>query len=57
MKLNINACAVENFDSEVIKILIDFFNYTMENVNSYEELTLQEKSIISKELFNKICMK
>lgn len=57
MKLNINACAVENFDSEVIKILIDFFNYNMENVNSYEELALQEKSIISKELFNKICMK
>ena len=42
---------------EVIKMLIDHFNYSINEINSYDELTESEKEFISKELFDKITEK
>ena len=39
----------------LIEVLANHFNYSIKNINSYNELTNEEKSIISKEEFNLIC--
>ena len=46
---------LSNNTVEIIEMLIKHFNYSIKDINSYEELTEEEKSFISKELFNKIC--
>ena len=38
-----------------LKAIIAHFEYSIEDINSYEELTKKEKSIISKEIFDDIC--
>ena len=38
-----------------LKAIIDHFEYSIKDINSYEELTKKEKSIISKEIFDDIC--
>ena len=38
-----------------LKVIIAHFEYSIEDINSYEELTKKEKSIISKEIFDDIC--
>lgn len=41
-------------NSEVLKMLIDHFNYSIKDINSYNELTEEEKKIIDRELFYSI---
>lgn len=50
MKVDIDAI----IDSDVLKMLIDHFNYSIKDINSYDELTDDEKMIIDKELFYKV---
>ena len=37
---------------EVFTVLVEHFQYSVSDINSYEELTAKEKEIISKEIFN-----
>lgn len=37
--------------------LLNHLNYSIKDINSYNELTSEEKSLISEELFNKFCTK
>lgn len=39
---------------EVLNILINHFNYSIENIDNYDELTPEEKKVISKRTFNLI---
>lgn len=39
---------------ELMGVFADHFEYSMKNINSYEELTDEEKKIIPEWLFNKI---
>lgn len=41
-------------DPRIIMILWNHFNYSIRDLNSWEDLTLEEKSFIDKELFQKI---
>ena len=50
MKVDIDAI----IDSDALKMLIDHFNYSIKDINSYDELTDDEKMIIDKELFYKV---
>ena len=50
MKVDVNA----TLDSNVLKMLIDHFNYSINDINSYDELTEEEKKIINRELFYSI---
>ena len=50
MKVDVNA----TLDSNVLKMLIDHFNYSINDINSYDELTEEEKKIIDRELFYSI---
>lgn len=50
MKMNISAI----IDSKVLKALIDHFNYSIKDINSYDELTDEEKKIIDRNLFRNI---
>ena len=47
MKVDIDAI----IDSDVLKMLIDHFNYSIKDINSYDELNDDEIMIIDKELF------
>ena len=38
----------------IIMLLWDHFNYSIKDINSWEDLTLEEKSFIDKELFQNI---
>lgn len=57
MELNQERCAVENLDAQVIELLINHFNYSIRDINSYDELTKAEKEMCSKELFELITKK
>lgn len=50
MKADVNAM----LDSNVLKMLIDHFNYSIKDINSYDELTEEEKKLIDRELFYSI---
>ena len=41
-------------DPRIIMLLWNHFNYSIRDLNSWEDLTLEEKSFINKELFQKI---
>ena len=41
-------------DPRIIMLLWNHFNYSIRDLNSWEDLTLEEKSFIDKELFQKI---
>lgn len=43
-----------NITQDVLFMLIDHFNYSIKDIDSYEELTTEEKMIISKDTWNKI---
>lgn len=51
MKVNTN----NTKDPEIISMLINHFNYSIEDINSYDELTEKEKCIITKDVWNKLC--
>ena len=40
--------------SQIYDFLIEHFGYSIKDINCYEELTTEEKSMISKELFERI---
>jgi len=44
----------KNYDNELITMLLKHFQYSIKDINSYDELTAEEKRIISKDLFNSI---
>lgn len=50
MKADVNAM----LDSNALKMLIDHFNYSIKDINSYDELTEEEKKLIDRELFYSI---
>ena len=49
----------DNFEitTSVIDMLMDHFEYSIKDINSYDELTNREKEIINKELFESITEK
>jgi hypothetical protein len=49
----------DNFEitTSVIDMLTDHFEYSIKDINSYDELTNREKEIINKELFESITEK
>ena len=40
--------------SQLYDFLVEHFGYSIKDINCYEELTTEEKSMISKELFERI---
>ncbi len=51
MKAYIN---IDNLTLPILFALIDHFNYSIKDINSYEELTDIEKLLISKDIFDKL---
>lgn len=51
MKINISERAVS---VDVLFMLIDHFGYSIKDINSYDELTEEEKNFISRDTFDKI---
>ena len=49
----------DNFDitMNVTEMLLNHFEYSIKDINSYDELTYREKEIIDKELFESITEK
>lgn len=39
-------------DNSLVTMLLNHFQYSIEDINSYDELTYKEKEIISKDLFD-----
>lgn len=44
----------KDYDNELITMLLNHFQYSIKDINSYDELTAEEKQIISEDLFNSI---
>lgn len=40
-------------NGDIIKMLVKHFNYSIADINSYDELTDKEKEIIPREFFDK----
>ena len=55
MKVKINE--LTPLDTDVLFALIDHFKYSIKTINSYSELTDEEKDIISEDTWNKIVLK
>lgn len=55
MKVRINEFT--QLDRDVLFALIDHFKYSVKDINSYSELTDEEKDIISEDTWNKIVLK
>lgn len=55
MKVRINELIP--LDRDVLFALIDHFKYSIKDINSYSELTDEEKNIISEDTWNKIVLK
>lgn len=51
MRINIS----NTKDPEIISMLINHFNYSIGDINSYDELTEREKCIITKDIWDKLC--
>lgn len=49
----------DNFEitESVIEVMLNHFEYSIKDINSYDELTEEEKKIIDKELFESITEK
>lgn len=54
MKLSISFINAEDNMNYLHRILLTYFEYSIKDINSYEELTEEEKQIIPKEVFNLI---
>lgn len=52
--MTIDVSKVDN--KEVQAILINHFNYSIADINSYDELTDKEKKFISKKIWDKIIL-
>ena len=55
MKVKINK--LTQLDRDILFALIDHFKYSVKDINSYSELTDEEKDIISEDTWNKIVLK
>lgn len=56
--MKLNRDIVDNFHiNSIYKMLLEHFEYSIKDINSYEELTKDEKNIISKDLFDSITKK
>lgn len=55
MKVRINELIL--LDRDVLFALIDHFKYFVKDIDSYSELTDEEKNIISEDTWNKIVLK
>ena len=55
MKVRINELIL--LDRDVLFALIDHFKYSVKDIDSYSELTDEEKNIISEDTWNKIVLK
>lgn len=55
MKVNINE--LTQLDRDILFALIDHFKYSIKDIDSYSELTDEEKNIISEDTWNKIVLK
>ena len=55
MKVKINE--LTQLDRDILFALIDPFKYSVKDINSYSELTDEEKDIISEDTWNKIVLK
>lgn len=55
MKVKINE--LTKLDRDILFALIDYFKYSVKNIDSYSELTDEEKDIISEDTWNKIVLK
>lgn len=53
----ITTYAIPNYLSAVFNMLLKHFQYSIKDINSYEELTEEEKKICPKELFTEITFK
>lgn len=51
MRINIS----DTKDPEIISMLIKHFNYSINDIKSYDELTEREKGIITKNIWDKLC--
>lgn len=49
--------ATPNYLSDIFNMLLDHFQYSIKDIDSYEELTEEEKKICPKELFNELTSK
>lgn len=52
LKKDLHLCQEEI--NEIMGMFTEYFEYSIKDINSYEELTDEEKEIIPKWLFNKI---
>ena len=55
MKVKINE--LTQLDIDILFALIDHFKYFVKDIDSYSELTDEEKNIISEDTWNKIVLK
>ena len=55
MKVRINE--LTQLDRDILFALIDHFKYSVKDIDSYSELTDEEKDIISEDTWNKIVLK
>ena len=55
MKVKINE--LTQLDRDILFALIDHFKYSVKDIDSYSELTDEEKDIISEDTWNKIILK
>ena len=55
MKVKINE--LTQLDRDILFALIDHFKYSIKDIDSYSELTDEEKNIISEDTWNKIVLK
>ena len=55
MKVKINELI--QLDRDILFALIDHFKYSIKDIDSYSELTDEEKYIISEDTWNKIVLK
>lgn len=56
--MKLNRDIVDNFRIDSIyKMLLEHFEYSIKDINSYEELTKDEKNIIPRDLFDSITKK
>ena len=55
MKVKINE--LTQLDRDILFALIDHFKYSVKDIDSYSELTDEEKNVISEDTWNKIVLK
>ena len=56
--MRLNRDIVDNFHiNSIYKMLLEHFEYSIKDINSYEELTKDEKDIIPRDLFDSITKK